>query len=373
MGVEPVILEKASIWCYRLFDIAHEIHLERAQTLLAADVRRLRLTREGSQYLELPNPPLVVELGKRTLKLRDGDRTADAVARVFDHGAASIILKVPIEPGTSIDALVPLADELYDTKVVEDVALELLEALRRLLAPAIEAAHLWDQNESYTVIFAEEIRGRPLAKEVLERADLARLLLGEVGPHPLSAREREEVTRHWFSYTEADLAVVDWNSAFVYEPSGSTDIPDIMEICNAQLLELRYYDDLLDQQLARIYDEMQSKPRPNFSLFRSPYRAMARRVLVTLMEFSEFVERVENSLKIVGDFYLAKLYEATVRRMRIPLWQAEVQHKQQMLANIYQLLKGEVDTDRSLTLEIIIIALIIGELLLALGPWLRHV
>ena len=371
MGNEPVILEKASIWCYRLFDVAHEIRLEMAQRLLAADARRLRLTREGSQYLELPNPPLTVELGKRALKLKGGERTVDAVARVFDHGAASVILKVAVEPGTSVESLVPLADELYDTRAVEDVSLEIIEALRRQLAPAIEAPHLWDQNESYTVIFAEAIRGAPTAGTILERADLARLLVGEVGTRPLSERERAEVTQYRFSYTEDDLAVVDWNSAFVYEPSGSTDILDLMEIVNAQLLELRYYDDLLDEQLARIYDEMQGKHR-GASLFLSPYRGLSRRVMVTLMEFSEFVERVENSLKIVGDFYLARVYEATVKRLRIPLWQASVQRKQQMLANIYQWLKGEVDTARSLTLELVIVVLIIGEVFLALAPWLHN-
>jgi hypothetical protein len=290
---------------------------------------------------------------------------------VFDHGAASVILKVAVEPGTSVEALVPLADELYDTRAVEDVSLEIIEALRRQLAPSIEAPHLWDQNESYTVIFAEAIRGSPTAGNILERADLAPLLVGEVGTRPLSERERSEVTQYRFSYTEDDLAVVDWNSAFVYEPSGSTDILDLMEIVNAQLLELRYYDDLLDEQLARIYDGMQGQHRGS-SLFRSPYRGLSRRVMVTLMEFSEFVERVENSLKIVGDFYLARVYEATVRRLRIPLWQASVQRKQQMLANIYQWLKGEVDTARSLTLELVIVVLIIGEVFLALAPWLHN-
>ena len=81
---------------------------------------------------------------------------------------------------------------------------------------------------------------------------------------------------------------------------------------------------------------------------------------------------IAGSLKIVGDFYLAKVYEATVHRLRIPLWQQSVQRKQQMLGNIYQLLKGEVDTARSLLLETTIMVLIVGEILLALVSWLGH-
>jgi hypothetical protein len=159
---------------------------------------------------------------------------------------------------------------------------------------------------------------------------------------------------------------VDWNSAFVYEPSGSHDIPDVLEICNAQLLELRYYDDLLDTHIRRIHDNQEALRRRRWwSIFRSPYKVLARRVLVTLLDMSEFIERVENSLKIIGDFYLAKVYEASVRRLRIPAWQASVTRKQQMLANVYQLLKGEVDTDRALTLEATIVVLIISEILFA--------
>lgn len=363
------VFQKASILCYRLFDIAEEIDLERSRKVLAEGVRRLKLAREGSEYLQLPNPPLGVELGKRMLALSSGNTTVSAMARLFDHGAASIILSVPVPPGTEMPALTRLADELYDSIVVEQLASELIDNLRQQIAPALQDPHRWEQNESYTIIFAEKLEGDPPASQLLERADLARLLLGEVHARQLSERERAEVTQHRFSYTDEDLVVVDWNSAFVYEPSGIRDIPDILEICNAQLLEFRYFDDLLDVQLKGIYDAVQ---RQRGGLLRSPYRMLSRRVLATVLDMSEFIERVENSLKIIGDFYLAKVYEAAVRRLRIPAWQASVTRKQQLLANVYTLLKGEVDTARSLTLEITIVVLIVSELLMALLTALRH-
>jgi len=58
--------------------------------------------------------------------------------------------------------------------------------------------------------------------------------------------------------------------------------------------------------------------------------------------------------------------------LRIPVWQASVTRKQQMLANVYQLLKGEVDTDRAFTLEFTIAILIVSELLLAIASVLKH-
>ncbi|WP_434386194.1 hypothetical protein [Melittangium boletus] len=368
MADAPLILEKAHVLCYRTFDIAEEINLELARRVVSADARRLKLGRDNSQYLQLPNPPLAFELGRRALALRGGPVTVDVTARLFDHGAASIILRVPVTPGTRLDALTALADELYDSVALEELALELIESVRQTIAPAILLPHLWDQNESYTVLFVERLQGNPSAEELVARADLARLLLGEVGNRPLSTRERESVTQARFSYTVDDLVVVDWNSAFVYEPSGSNDIPDLLEVANAQLLEFRYYDHLLDAHMGRIHDQVQARRNDWRALLRSPYRGLARETLTTLVDLNEFVERVENSLKIIGDFYLAKVYEAAIRRMRIPAWQASVTRKQQLLTQTYSLLKGEVDTARSLTLELMIVVLIILEVLFVVLP-----
>ncbi len=373
MSVEaPLIFEKAHALCYRIYDIADEIDLEKARRVLAQDARRLKLSRENSQYIQLPNPPVTYELGRRVLALREGPVTVEVTARLFDHGAASIILSVPLPEGATLEQLTSLADELYDSQALEVLAGELVEGVRKTIAPAVPERRMWEQNESYTVLFVERIRGNPTAEELLARADLARLLLGEVDARPLSRGESEAVTQARFSYSVDDLAVIDWNSAFVYEPSGSRDIPDLLEVANAQLLEFRFYDEQLDGHIARIHDQVQARRHRWTALFRSPYRKLARQTLGTLVDLNEFIERVENSLKIIGDFYLAKLYESAVRRMRIPAWQASVTRKQQLLAQTYGLLKGEVDTARSLTLEATIVALIVLEIAFAFLRVFEH-
>jgi hypothetical protein len=363
------VLEKAHVFCYRLFDVAEEIDLDAAQRHLALDTRRVRLTRAGAEYLLLPNPPLAVELGRKTLALTAGPLAVDVVGRLFDHGTVSIRLCVEVQPGTCLAALIPLADELYDSPAVDALALEVLESLRSSIAPAIRNGKLWEQSESYAVHFVERLQGSPSAAEVLVWPELAPLLLGETAEPSLSDRERSDVTAQHFSYGQKDLVVVDWNAAFVYEPSGSTDIPDILEICNGQLLEFRYYDSQLDRQLTRVAATLRKSRRRGFPLFRSTDAPLARSVQLTLIEMSEALERVENSLKVIGDFYLAKVYEAALEQLRVDDWKASVQRKQQTLGDVYQWLKGEVDTARSLTLEVMIVVLIIVELMLA---FFRH-
>ncbi|MBL9037761.1 MAG: hypothetical protein JNG84_04525 [Archangium sp.] len=362
-------LRAASAMCFRLFDVADGIDLAACRRLVAT-TRPVALTREGSQYVQLPNPPLTLDLGTRALAFRFGPRDVTVQARIFDHGAISIRVEVPLEPGLSVEALIPVADELYDSPLLQEVALEVVAKLRSQLASSFEGPHLWTQHEDYTVLWAKGIDGQPLAEALLADPNLARLLLGEVREPVLSAREVGEVLNQHFSYTDRDLAVVEWNAAFLYEPSGSQDIVDLLEIANAQLLELRYYDAVLDGELQRVYDAIGGKRRS--SILYSPYKQLLRDLMQTLIELSEFIERVENSLKIVGDVYLARVYEAGVAQLRIRQWTEQVSRKHRLLQQTYGLLKGEVDTERALTLEVMVVVLILLEILMALAKVAGH-
>ncbi len=356
----------ADILCTRIFDVADTIALETCRALIAkggADIRRLSLRREGSEYIQLSDPPLRVELGTRPLAVGGAALEVKLSASLFHHGAISISLRVPVTRGSSLEELIPVADELYDSKALEALALEEVGKLRKLLEPTFETPHLWEQNEGYTVILVRELEGRPNAEEVLATPGLARLLLGEVKEKALSAGEEHEVLGHHYSYTPNDLTIVEWNAAFVYEPSGSEDIVDLLEIANAQLLELRYYDHVLDHELQRIYDVVGQKQG---SLLASPWKRALRSQMQTLIELSEFLERVENALKIVGDVYLARVYEAGLQQLRIARWTEQVTRKHRLLMQTYGLLKGETDQGRALTLEAMVVFLILFEIVMAL-------
>src|SRR2546423_7193502 len=156
---DALIFQKAHVLCYRLFDVAKGLNLDQARALLSADSRRLKLTREGSEMIFLPNPPLTVQLARKSLPLAHAAVSVDVTARIFDHGAISIILKVPAPTDAPIEAMVPFCDELYDSVAVEHLCVEMMQGLRSSLAPAMQGSHLWSQNESYTVIFAEKLAG----------------------------------------------------------------------------------------------------------------------------------------------------------------------------------------------------------------------
>ena len=196
---------------------------------------------------------------------------------------------------------------------------------------------------------------------------MAEILLGETSTVGLSAPEREEVLSYRHTYLEDDLAVVHWNSAFVVEPSGVEDIPDLLEFATAHLLELRYYDALLDRELHRIYDEIERGGSALANIVTRRYRALQRRMAALLLELSEMIERLENAVKIVGDFYLARLYQRAVKRFRLPDWQESVLRKQRLLAEVNDLIGDTADTSRSELLELTIVLLIVFEIVAAFG------
>jgi hypothetical protein len=231
----------------------------------------------------------------------------------------------------------------------------------------VRGEHDWNPVETYTVVFVRRFDGDPAAGEVLAAPSLASLVLGEPTSRRLSPSQRQDVLTHSHSYFDDDLVVVDWNCAFVLEPSGSRDIPDILELASSQLLELRYYDELFDAELARVYRAL-DRPhgRRITDIVRNPWVDLGRRVVSRLVELSEFAERVDNTLKVIGDFYLARVYESAVRRFRIRAWQASIDAKQALLAQAHTLIRSEIDARRTTLLELVVIVLIVLEVLLAL-------
>jgi len=363
----PHQVEEGALRVYRVFDVADAIDLVRAEALAKGTGARHRW--EGvhsSAAIEIPRPPIHLQLGRRQVPLASGTREAEASLHLFEYGVASVLYKIPIAPGTGLEDLLPLSEELQvlPTPALDAAARREAEEICRALAPALEKPHQWAGLETYHVFVVRAFDAPLPAREVLERAPLARLLLGETSDTPLSEQESADVLKHHFSYLSDDLAVVDWNSAFLYEPSGVADIADLLEFATAHLLELRYYDALLDRELGAIYGEMEAG-RGLQKLVTRRYARLQRRTAALLLELSEMIERLENGVKIVGDFYLARLYQAAVRRFRLPAWQEDVLRKQRLLADVNRLLNDAADVRRGELLETTIILLILWEILWA--------
>jgi hypothetical protein len=218
-------------------------------------------------------------------------------------------------------------------------------------------------SEDY-IVYAITALDEPISAEVLldQHGDaIAALLRGE---GPLSRQEREEVLRHRLSYLVDDLAVPTWNAAFVYDTeAGAQAALEIFEFANSQLLQFRYYDDLLESELGRIYDTLQ-EPKWYDALGPRYVRA-AQRLHALFIDVNELTDKTENALKMVGDVYAARLYALVAARLGLDRWKQNVEEKLDTLDDIYRFTVDQTQMSRGQLLELTIILILVLELVLA--------
>lgn len=380
-GPSPTV-NRGRIICYRMFDVGDELVIAEAEELmLRAQVARasmvLRpppLRKTGA--LHVAAVPLHVDIGTRRIVLPDIAHSvlSHVSVNLFDYGKISIVFEIPIRQGMTLDELRPLCQELYESQVLTQIAREECQtytervgsALRRhTVEPDLTHEDVANRArmEAYTIIFVEELENRPLAKEVLAWAGLPKLVIGEASERNLGEKQMRDTLLNSDGYLDNDLVVIDSNSAFVLEPSASRDIPDILEFARSMLLQLLVYDDQLDVELRQIYQEF-AKRRGGVSIFNQRYRKLAHEVSARLIEVTEFNERIENSFKIIGDYYLARVYRTAVARFGVPIVRESVARKHQLVEKVYEMLKAEVELLRGQVMEFSIILLFLLELVL---------
>ena len=140
----------------------------------------------------------------------------------------------------------------------------------------------------------------------------------------------------------------------------------MLEVATAQLLELRYYDELLDRELPRMYDRVEAAHRRLPAFGRGRYARIARELHVLVAEVTEITERIDNALKVTEDVYLARVYGGALELFRVPSWAAAVDRKLDIIRQTYTALHDEANTARAELLELGIIVLIMLEIVLAL-------
>ena len=83
------------------------------------------------------------------------------------------------------------------------------------------------------------------------------------------------------------------------------DLRDLIEFANVQLLELRYYEDLLTRHMDRMYDDIQKVDKDSRFKRSRQYRRIMSRLMEFIADISEVTEKIDNFIKITKDIYYA--------------------------------------------------------------------
>jgi hypothetical protein len=348
---------------YVAFDWGEEIDLEHARRLVPAEVHELpRRRRTPSSIAYRPSPlRLQTTVGLPELPVV-GPFQGAADVTLFDFAALSVALHVPFR--TTADRLRDLADWLANPSRVVQTVRSGLEPLYRRLRPAIQKPQ-WkdDLSEEYFVFQLTE--GGVPAPDLLRGPHagwLAGLLRLESGP--LSGEEVAEALRLHLSYSPDDLLIPDWASAVLFDRDCDEALQTI-EFANLQLLEFRHLDNRLDESLAEAYRMIHPLVESRLPFWRSHARPL--RALGELkVEANSLFERTGNVLKLVGDQYLARVYRLLAGRFHLEDWERSIKRKLEIAEGVYRVVSDQAAIYRTEFLEIIVIALIVLEILLAL-------
>ncbi|MFI5371066.1 MAG: hypothetical protein ACHQ52_05865 [Candidatus Eisenbacteria bacterium] len=368
-GSTADVLVDGSVIVYRQYDVGWEIALDRAEERLAArSPQRARPVRAEAQTLRIANPPLDVNLGTETIALAGQTHAAEATARVFDFAVISLRLAIRLPRGLAWPVFADVGNRMGLMRDLTPVFERHLGDLLAAIAPAVARPRREDVTEDYVVFRVDALRdadGRPVPPQCLGDHELARLLLDE--RQPLSEAARRELLPHRFAYTVDDLAVLTWNDALVIEPvPDDEDVQYLLEFANAQLLELRVLDTLLDRDLPSLTTRVAAMRGGPGALLGRRFAPLLANLQTRMADIIEVVERVENSLKVTDDVYLARIYSAALEIFRGRAWRAGIDRKMGLLRDTYTVLSAEAQAARAEALEVAIVVLIVVEIVLGL-------
>lgn len=342
-----------------LYDVAEAIDLDAARGLLgqAPGGRGPSFRLPAPEYVRFVRPPVAAQL--EPVQLSTGELLGAAV-KFYDYGVVSVGLRYEFDLGwNELAALMP---RLIGSAEVEQRA---QDAARRGVGMVSRAlrnpAETW-MSEDYYAVHLKDFPGRPglPASELLaERgADLARIVRGE--PGQLAESEQKEVLRGSMSYYPSDLLVAGWTAAVIYDTDeGAETALQILEYANTQLLEFRFYDELLTRVLGEVYRKLEEH---RGLLARWRLGREAARLNALRLDVMELAERADNALKFIGDMFYARAYRLAAERVGVGDYRRLVDEKLRTAGDLYSFMVNEFHQGRAFVMEAAIVLILIIDL-----------
>jgi hypothetical protein len=338
------------------YDAARSIKLDQAEQRHHEATQRetIRHKRRAPSYFEYQPPPLRVTQESKPLSVGTFATRPGVDLMAYDFGAVAVTYTFALE-GPFAD-LLQLSEDLYDNEALLSDSRLRVDQFLEVIGDAAVLAHPSPVVEDYVVFhiesFAQTFDAVRFCSE--HGRQIAQILRAE--RQILSDQEVDDALGARIAFGAEDLTVVDWNAALLVDREGE-DVRAVLDFANVELLEMRYLDQKLDRALDQAY-EMLSVRALSWPRILGYYGAALRRVAELQVDNAIIFEGVNNTLKLLGDQYLARVYRLVNRRFHLDEWDASILRKIQTLESIYEKISDQAANRRMEILEWVIILLI---------------
>lgn len=345
------------IYIFHAFDVGDDIDLEGIKQKQVF----LRKQSQPAKYFKNYHRPLAVELPHpHATSHCEG-------AKLHPFGAISIVYKIPFT--ATLEKLrneMESLDNEYQEQSVADAS-----AIYRHIEPFIRKPNFFHITTSYMLVQVdtkETLSGKQL--EELHGATIASILRFE--DEVLSEYKKNEILERAFGYYRGDLIVIDTAAAFLYDDEYE-EVLDLFEFVNVQYLELQFFDRMLDKQLTRAYNRgiQPPSPREYIPMIGNVNTDQVDNLGMLKVEISVITERLENSIKLVGEPYYYELYMALTSALDLENWKVSIAKKLEIIHDLSTVYENRAQTAREDLFNILIVIIIFLELMVAIIQYFR--
>ncbi|MFN7999130.1 MAG: hypothetical protein U0Q18_36250 [Bryobacteraceae bacterium] len=355
-----------TFWIQFLYDVCEEIRLAELRTRLGVQPggREPSFRQPVPEYVRFQKPPVIEYL--EPLVLESGERLHNQI-HYYEYGVVSIELQLPF--ACEWDDLIRLSNRWIAAPELEKRAADVVrQSLDRAIPALVKPYEHW-LSEDYYIIQLHPVTnacGGALTGDQLiaeHGAHIAQVVRGEL--LPLSEDERTEILQSRRSYYPEDLVVIGWTAALVYDaPEGALPIIQLLEYANSQLIEFRYYDDMLTNLLAGVYRSLE---KGTGVLARWRLARAAERLNTIRLDVRELTERMDNSIKFLSDMYSARVYRQAADKVGVTDYRKLVDEKLATAGDLYQFMVDQFQHGRAFVLELMVVIILVIELVFLFG------
>jgi len=268
--------------------------------------------------------------------------------RGVDGAEVGFIVKAYLPDVVVVEASLQMDDILADTTL--EFKRRLINECRKILG---EFGCDPKFDEEYSVYCISAYRSDPEVYLSLYGDKIAAILKNE--RIALDEEEVHATLSAYLKYGKDDITIVDWDGAFIFYSSGDFDSNiELFEIANLQLLKSRILDYDLDERLEKTLRLVQA-PKKLPVIRSAEVRRVVREIIEIRTQSILESEAVERNIKLIGDWYSAKLYTLISKKFHLESWKAEIKEKLDTLEDVYTMATENFSVSYRATIEFIIL------------------